>query len=257
MITIQKDQKKRIKFNLDHDSAEIDVYRVKNTETGEEGGWVTANVFIDDGSWVDPNSHVICVDPDANSINLIGTSIYDGQVIMKGGTLVDVEITGNSIISSHQRVADKLRPLIKNAEIRNGSILKVFNSAERVEIDGIKMDEGELRICSGAVIRDLEMNTGSLIDMNMPCRLNGVIMGESSIFGTMEVTADVWVNGLVLEEEARFGVMVDGPGIDDETHPAILISNLTVEEDSEYEINLDGQDFKYRLVIENEIIKTN
>lgn len=252
MITILKDRKKKLRIKIDQNVEEVEVYLIKNTDTDEEGGWVTANVFIDDDSWVDPNSHVICVDPAVNSINLIGTSIYDSQVIMKGGTLVNVELSGNSNISSHQIVIDKVRPLIKEAEIRNGSLLRIYNAGKKVEIEGIKMDNSELSICDEAVIRDLEMGDCSVIDMNTPCRLNGVIMGESAIFGVMDNTADVWVNGLVLEEHARFDVMVDGVGIDHETHPAILISNLTVEEEGEYELNLEGQTFKYRLVMEND-----
>ena len=257
MITILKDRKKKLRIKIDQNVEEVEVYLIKNTDTDEEGGWVTANVFIDDGSWVDPNSHVICVDPAVNSINLIGTSIYDSRVIMKGGTLVNVELTGNSNISSHQIVIDKVRPLIKEAEIRNGSMLRIYNAGKKVEVEGLKMDNGELTIYEEAIIRDLEMGESSVLETNMPCRLNGVIMGDSSIFGTMEATADVWIIGLVLEEDVRFDIMVDGLGIDHETNPAILISNLTVEEDSEYEINLDGKDFKYRLVIEDEIIRTN
>ena len=59
MITILKDRKKKLRIKIDQNVDEVEVYLIKNTDTDEEGGWVTANVFIDDVSWVDPNRYVI------------------------------------------------------------------------------------------------------------------------------------------------------------------------------------------------------
>lgn len=252
MITIQKTPKKAINIK----GEEIEVYQVKNTDTGEEGGWVSANVFIDDNSWVDHSSIVICTNAATSSINLLNTSIYNSKVVLPGGTIMNTEVSGGSTIEYEDFSVSQRKPLIKNAEIRNGSALKIFivNRLEkRVEFEGIKMDESEIEVHDGVIIRDLEMNTDSYLKLGCTSRLNGVIMEASSVFRVDLMEVDLWVSGLELKHAASLDLLGYEEMTDDTTNPAILINNLTVEEEGEYELSLEGQTFKYRLVMENDL----